>query len=231
MKQAGWRLLVKKTFDRTIAAAGLVALGPLMAVTAAAVRINLGSPVVFKQTRPGFEGRPFVVYKFRTMRDARDAGGRPLSPSEQLLSDAARLTPFGKFLRGVSLDELPQLWNVLRGDLSLIGPRPLLMQYIGRYSAEQMRRHDVIPGITGWAQINGRNALSWDEKFALDVWYVDNWSLWLDAKILAGTFLQVVRREGISREGHATNPEFMGSAVSAPPLSPVSNSNGATSLG
>ena len=205
MQQAGWRLRLKQAVDRTVAAAGLVVLSPVVAVTAVAIRIGLGSPVIFRQQRPGLHGRPFEVIKFRTMRDSRDAAGRPLP-------DADRLTRLGRFLRSTSLDELPQLWNVLRGDLSLVGPRPLLMQYLPRYSAEQARRHAVLPGITGWAQIHGRNALPWDERFALDVWYVEHWSLALDARILARTAWHVVRREGIANEGHATMYEFMGTA-------------------
>lgn len=203
MRQTGVRLLIKRAVDRVAAGAALVALSPVIAATAAVIRVTMGSPVVFRQSRPGLHGRPFEVYKFRTMRDAVDRDGRPLPDHE-------RLTSVGKFIRSTSLDELPQLWNVLRGDISLVGPRPLLMQYLPRYSKEQARRHDVLPGITGWAQINGRNSLSWDEKFALDVWYVDNWSLLLDAKILFRTLSAVVAREGVSREGHATMPEFMG---------------------
>jgi lipopolysaccharide/colanic/teichoic acid biosynthesis glycosyltransferase len=163
----------------------------------------MGPPVFFRQLRPGLHGRPFRVVKFRTMADARDARGG-------LLPDAARLTAVGRVLRATSLDELPQLWNVLRGELSLVGPRPLLMQYLPRYSPEQARRHDVLPGVTGWAQVHGRNALSWEDKFALDVWYVDHWSPWLDLRILAATLLHVARREGISQPGHATMPEFLG---------------------
>jgi lipopolysaccharide/colanic/teichoic acid biosynthesis glycosyltransferase len=195
---------LKLLLDRAAAVAGLLLLSPLLSLVALAIRLNLGSPVLFRQARPGLRGRPFRVAKFRTMRDALDAAGRPFP-------DEARLTPLGRFLRASSIDELPQLWNVLCGDLSLVGPRPLLMQYLPRYSPEQARRHDVPPGITGWAQVNGRNAISWEQKFALDVWYVDNWSFWLDLKILLLTFLRVVKRSGISREGHATMPEFMGS--------------------
>jgi lipopolysaccharide/colanic/teichoic acid biosynthesis glycosyltransferase len=163
----------------------------------------MGWPVFFKQKRPGLKGHPFLLVKFRTMTDERDETGT-------LLPDGSRLTSLGRFLRATSLDELPQLWNVLRGELSLVGPRPLLMQYLERYTPEQARRHEVLPGITGWAQINGRNAISWEEKFALDIWYVDNWSLKLDALILVRTFLRVLKRDGISREGHATMPEFLG---------------------
>jgi lipopolysaccharide/colanic/teichoic acid biosynthesis glycosyltransferase len=204
MQQTGWRLAAKRLFDRSAAAAGLVATAPVMAATALAIRAALGSPVLFRQQRPGRGGRIFEVVKFRTMRDAVDATGRPLP-------DAERLTTFGKFLRSTSLDELPQLINVLRGDLSLVGPRPLLVKYLERYTPEQARRHDVMPGITGWSQINGRNAIDWDQKLALDVWYVDNWSLVLDLQILARTFLHVLRRENIAPAGQATMPEFRGS--------------------
>jgi lipopolysaccharide/colanic/teichoic acid biosynthesis glycosyltransferase len=174
-----------------------------MAGVAVAVRATMGAPVAFAQTRPGRGGEPFTIYKFRTMRDAVDARGNPLP-------DAERVTPLGSALRATSLDELPQLLNVLRGELSLVGPRPLLMRYMTRYSRTQARRHDVLPGITGWAQINGRNAITWTEKFELDVWYVDNWSPLLDLRILALTALRVLRREGIAQEGHVTMPEFMG---------------------
>jgi len=203
MKQKGWPLLVKKALDRTAAAIGLIATAPVMAATAAAIATTLGRPIVFRQVRPGLGGRPFTIIKFRTMREAVDATGKSLP-------DAERLTKVGSFIRGASLDELPQLLNVLRGELSLVGPRPLLMQYLPRYSSEQARRHDVLPGITGWAQIHGRNSVDWAERFRLDVWYVDNWSLALDAKILLQTVRSVLLREGISREGHATMYEFMG---------------------
>ena len=165
---------------------------------------TMGRPIFFTQIRPGLQGRPFKIYKFRTMRNAVDKKGR-------LLPDAERLTNFGKFLRTTSLDELPELWNVLKGDMSLVGPRPLLMEYLDRYSPEQARRMEVKPGITGWAQINGRNAITWKEKFQHDVWYVDNHNLWLDVKILWLTFIKVLKREGISAEGEATMPFFMGS--------------------
>ena len=191
---------LKRALDVAVSGAVLAVSAPVMAVTAALVRAQMGSPVLFAQQRPGIRGEPFTVYKVRSMRD----GDGP---------DEERLTSLGKFLRASSLDELPQLWNVLRGDMSLVGPRPLLMRYLPRYSAEQARRHEVPPGITGWAQVNGRNALSWDEKFALDVWYVDHWSLALDVEILVRTALKVVVRDGIAREGHATMPEFMGSTA------------------
>jgi len=164
----------------------------------------MGSPVPFRQLRPGKNGKPFVLYKFRTMLDKRDGSG-------DLLTDNARLTRIGRFLRSTSLDELPELFNVLKGDMSLVGPRPLLMQYLDRYTPEQARRHEVKPGLTGWAQVNGRNAITWEDKFRLDVWYVDHQSLWLDLKIIGMTVLKVIRREGISEAGHATAQEFMGS--------------------
>lgn len=204
MPQAGLPLLVKKLVDRTVAGVALVAAAPVMATTAVVVAASLGRPVLFRQRRPGLHGRSFEIAKFRTMREARTAGGA-------LLPDAERLTAVGKLLRSTSLDELPQLWNVLRGELSLVGPRPLLMQYLPRYSREQARRHDVLPGITGWAQVHGRNEVDWDARFRLDVWYVDHWSLLLDLKILALTVLTLVRREGINRRDHATMYEFMGS--------------------
>lgn len=181
-----------------------------MAVIAIAVWRSMGRPVLFRQTRPGLHGRPFVLYKFRTMTDARDEQGK-------LLPDEQRLTRLGRWLRATSLDELPELWNVLKGDMSLVGPRPLRMEYLTRYTAEQMRRHEVKPGLTGWAQVNGRNSLSWEEKFRRDVWYVDNWTLWLDFKILLRTVLVVFRREGISAPGHATAPKFIGQGGDADP--------------
>jgi lipopolysaccharide/colanic/teichoic acid biosynthesis glycosyltransferase len=197
----------KSLLDRTLAAAGLVVLAPVLGGLALGVRAKLGSPVLFRQTRPGQHGHPFEMIKFRTMTDARDAGGH-------LLPDAERLPPFGRFLRSTSLDELPELWNVLCGDMSLVGPRPLLMRYLDRYTPEQARRHEVKPGVTGWAQVNGRNALSWEEKFALDTWYVDHVSLGLDLRILTLTLKKVVVREGISAAGEATATEFLGSSPS-----------------
>jgi len=208
MRQAGLPLLAKKALDRAVALGALVATAPVIGAAALAVRVTLGSPVFFRQTRPGLGGTPFRIAKMRTMSDAR-------GPDGQLLPDDQRLTRLGRFLRATSIDELPQLWNVLRGDLSLVGPRPLLMQYLPLYSAEQARRHDVMPGITGWAQINGRNALTWEEKFDLDVWYVDHWSLGLDLRILARTLGSVVKREGISSQGHVTMPNFQGSPARA----------------
>jgi sugar transferase EpsL len=178
---------------------------PLLAGLALIIRLQLGSPVLFTQRRPGLHGRPFMLVKFRTMTDARDSGGLDTPDSE-------RLTRFGRLLRATSLDELPELWNVLRGEMSLVGPRPLLMEYLPLYTPLQARRHEVRPGITGWAQISGRNAIRWDDRFALDVWYVDHHSFWLDFRILATTIVRVVRREGISQEGHATVQPFRGSA-------------------
>lgn len=191
--------------DLAGAFAGLILLAPVLAWLYLRVRRVLSTPVLFTQERPGLHGRPFQLVKFRTMTDARDTAGN-------LLPDAERLTPFGRWLRATSLDELPELWNVLRGDMSLVGPRPLLMQYLDRYSPEQARRHEVRPGITGWAQVNGRNAISWEEKPTLDVWYVDHRNVWLDVRILALTVWKVLRREGIAADGEATMPEFMGHA-------------------
>jgi sugar transferase EpsL len=196
--------IVKRTIDVLVAASALVVFAPVLATFAALVRIMLGKPVLFRQMRPGLHGRRFQLLKFRTMTDARDAQGR-------LLSDAGRLTAFGRFLRASSIDELPGLWNVLKGEMSLVGPRPLLVQYLDRYTPEQARRHEVRPGITGLAQVSGRNAIGWEEKFALDVYYVDHQSLWLDAKILALTVWNVAARHGISQSGQATAQEFMGS--------------------
>jgi len=197
---------VKRLLDVSLAALGLALLSPLILILMLLVRLKLGSPVLFIQTRPGLHGRPFRLVKLRTLTNARDERG--------LLPDTDRLTPFGRFLRSTSLDELPELWNVLTGDMSLVGPRPLLMQYLNRYSPMQARRHEVKPGISGWAQVNGRNALTWEDRFDLDVWYVDHRTLWLDVKILMLTVLKVVRREGISHSGHATMQEFTGSKPS-----------------
>ena len=195
---------MKRFIDTFIASFALLALGIPLILLALLIRQKLGSPVLFRQARPGLHGRPFQMVKFRSMTDAR-------GPDGQLLPDADRLTPFGRFLRASSLDELPGLWNVLKGDMSLVGPRPLLMEYLPLYSPEQARRHNVRPGITGWAQVNGRNALSWDDKFKLDVWYVDNRSLWLDINILWLTVRKVLVREGISAAGEATMSKFTGS--------------------
>lgn len=193
----------KRAFDLFFAALFLILLSPIFLLTSALVAMFHGRPILFRQQRPGYKGRPFFIYKFRTMTNR-------LSPTGQLLPDAERLTPFGRFLRAASLDELPELLNILRGDMSFVGPRPLLMEYLPRYSAEQMRRHDALPGLTGWAQVNGRNAITWQEKFALDVWYVDHCSFWLDIKILFLTLWKVIRREGITQEGQATTEYFMG---------------------
>jgi sugar transferase EpsL len=205
---------MKRACDLAFALFGLVVAWPLLLVLAVLVWLYHGRPILFRQQRPGLRGRPFVLLKFRTMTDERDAQGN-------LLPDAQRLTSFGRFLRSASLDELPELWNILRGDISLVGPRPLLMQYLDRYTPEQARRHDVRPGITGWAQINGRNALDWEQRFVLDVWYVDHVSFWLDMKIIALTVWKVVSRDGISQPGHATMQEFEGSdsRAGSPPRS------------
>ena len=194
---------MKRLFDLLASTIGLFILAVPLALLALQVRRKLGSPVLFTQVRPGLHGKPFRMVKFRTMTDARDASG-------SLLPDAQRLTSFGRFLRASSLDELPELWNVLCGEMSLVGPRPLLMEYLPLYSAEQARRHEVSPGITGWAQVNGRNAISWADKFALDVWYVDHRSLWLDINILWLTVRKVLMRDGISAAGEATMPKFEG---------------------
>ena len=202
-RQSGWRFWIKSIFDRSVALCGLIVLSPVFISVSVLVRLSMGRPIVFRQRRPGRFAKPFWLLKFRTMSDVRDSSGR-------LLPDGDRLTRVGLLLRATSLDELPQLWNVLRGDISLVGPRPLLMQYLPRYSPEQARRHEVMPGITGWSQINGRNALTWEEKFALDNWYVDNWSVMLDLHILLLTLMRVLKHDGISRVGHATMPEFYG---------------------
>lgn len=194
----------KRLLDLLIALPGLVLLSPILLIIAILVRWRLGSPVLFRQTRPGYKSQLFTVYKFRTMTDTRNESGK-------LLPDKERLSKLGQFLRSFSLDELPELFNVLRGEMSLVGPRPLLVQYLERYSAEQARRHDVLPGITGWAQVNGRNALTWEDKFRFDVWYVDHWSFGLDLKILGITLWKALTREGISQPGHATAEEFFGS--------------------
>ena len=199
-----YRRAGKRMFDLLLVVPALVLLAPLFLLLAMLVRVKLGSPILFRQRRPGLKGRAFTLMKFRTMTDARDASGC-------LLPDSERLTRFGRFLRATSLDELPELFNILKGDMSLVGPRPLLMEYLDRYTAEQARRHDVKPGLTGWAQVNGRNALVWADKFKLDVWYVDRVSLWLDLKIIWLTLIRLLKREGISAEGHATMPMFLGS--------------------
>jgi len=213
-----------RLLDLLLAGTALLLFWPVLLVVALLVRVKLGSPVLFRQTRPGLHGRLFEIVKFRTMRDAVGPDGRPLP-------DAERLTRFGRFLRASSLDELPELWNVIRGDMSLVGPRPLLVQYLERYSPRQARRHEVRPGITGWAQVNGRNALTWDEKFELDVWYVDHKSVMLDLRILWLTVASVLRREGVSQPGHATMEEFMGNEglpERQGPGNPASDNKGGT---
>jgi sugar transferase EpsL len=197
-------MFAKRLLDILLAVLGLAILSPILLIVIGLLLVERGGPLFFRQTRPGLHGRPFVLTKFRTMRDLRDAGGA-------LLPDSMRLTRLGRTLRSTSLDELPELWNVLRGEMSIVGPRPLLMQYLDRYSAEQARRHDVRPGLTGYAQIKGRNSLSWDDKLALDVWYVDHRTLALDLHIIVATVMQVLRRQGITAPGEATMGEFMGS--------------------
>lgn len=196
--------MLKRTFDIVASAFALIILAPVYAMIAYKVKKNLGSPVLFRQTRPGLHGRPFEMIKFRTMKDAIDKDGNPLPDSE-------RLTDFGKKLRATSLDELPELWNVLKGDMSLVGPRPLLMEYLPLYNVEQAKRHNVRPGITGYAQVNGRNTIGWEEKFKLDTWYVEHQSFWLDVKILLQTVKKVIIKDGISAEGEATMSKFTGS--------------------
>ncbi|QQN71625.1 sugar transferase [Comamonas testosteroni] len=199
-----FHIIMKRIFDFSFALLGLIILALPFFILVAVIRRKLGSPVFFRQLRPGLHGKPFEMVKLRTMTDER-------GPDGQLLPDAARLTSFGRFLRSTSLDELPELWNVLKGDMSLVGPRPLLMEYMPLYTPEQARRHEARPGVTGWAQVNGRNAISWEEKFELDVWYVDHQSLWLDIKILWLTVKKVLVRDGISAAGEATMSKFTGS--------------------
>jgi sugar transferase EpsL len=208
MQMSRW---VKWIGDRIFAAVLLAFLSPVLVAIAVAIALQMGRPVLFTQARPGYRAKVFEFYKFRTMNDARD-------PQGVLLPDEQRITPFGQWLRQTSLDELPQLWNVLKGEMSFIGPRPLLIRYLERYTPEQARRHDVMPGITGWAQVKGRNAISWDEKFRLDVWYIDRWSLVLDLKIIGLTLLKVFRQEDISAPDHATMPEFWGTSESCKDL-------------
>ncbi|MCA9891871.1 MAG: sugar transferase [Anaerolineae bacterium] len=202
-----YRYVFKRLFDLAVASTAMILLAPVVFLVALLVRIQHGTPIIFVQQRPGLNGKPFTIYKFRTMTNKK-------GPDGQLLPDADRLTQFGRFLRASSLDELPELINVIRGDMSLVGPRPLLMQYLGLYSPQQARRHNVRPGITGWAQINGRNALSWEEKFELDVWYVDHCSLALDIQIIKETIATVLNRDGISQQNHATMPIFTGNQAS-----------------
>lgn len=203
MKQAGLPLLIKKTLDRAVALTALTVAAPAIAVAAAAIKVTMPGPVFFTQTRPGLNARPFRIYKMRTMTMDRDAAGN-------LLPDDVRLTKLGKFLRRASIDELPQLVNVLKGEMSLVGPRPLLTEYLERYSPKHARRHEVLPGITGWTAVRGRNALDWETRLDLDTWYVENWSLLLDLRIVVETVGQVLRREGVERPGHATMPIYMG---------------------
>ncbi|CAM3957445.1 lipopolysaccharide/colanic/teichoic acid biosynthesis glycosyltransferase [Kerstersia gyiorum] len=197
--------MIKRLFDIVVSLTALILLSPVLLVVAIQVRRKLGSPVLFRQIRPGLRGKPFEMVKFRTMRDAIDANGKPLP-------DAERLTAFGRMLRSTSLDELPELWNVLKGDMSLVGPRPLLMEYLHLYNPRQASRHNVKPGITGWAQVNGRNAISWEQKFEFDAWYVEHQSLWLDIKTLWLTVKKVIIRDGITAEGSATMEKFQGSS-------------------
>ena len=199
----GYSRLIKSMMDKLVAAIALLIFSPILLIVAIAIYFRMGRPIFFTQPRPGKDSKIFTFYKFRTMTDERDADGN-------LLPDAQRLTALGQFLRKTSLDELPQLWNVLIGDMSLVGPRPLLVRYLDRYTPEQARRHQVKPGITGWVQVNGRNNRAWEEKFKLDVWYVDNWSLWLDLKILFLTVFKVLQQDGISQEGYTTSEEFQG---------------------
>ncbi|MCX0332120.1 sugar transferase [Acinetobacter radioresistens] len=198
--------MLKRLLDITIASIALILLSPLYFYVAYKVKKNLGSPVLFRQVRPGLHGRPFEMIKFRTMKDAIDANGQPLPDSE-------RLTPFGRMLRSSSLDEMPELWNVIKGDMSIVGPRPLLMEYLPLYNEEQAKRHQVRPGMTGYAQVNGRNAIGWDEKFKLDTWYVENQSIWLDFKIMLKTVKKVLAKDDISAEGEATMSKFTGNSV------------------
>jgi sugar transferase EpsL len=193
----------KRLFDITFALIALVVLSPIILVTAILVRVFLGTPIIFKQQRPGFKGRPFIIYKFRSMVDRLTSDG-------DLVKDSERLTRFGRLLRALSLDELPELFNILRGEMSFVGPRPLLMEYLPLYSTEQARRHEVIPGLTGWAQVNGRNAIDWPTRFKMDVWYVDHWSFWLDVRIIFLTIWKVISREGVNQEGQSTVEYFKG---------------------
>jgi lipopolysaccharide/colanic/teichoic acid biosynthesis glycosyltransferase len=216
------RIYPKRLFDLAVAIPAMLILAPLFALVALAVRLNLGRPIFFIQPRPGLEGRPFKLIKFRTMRDDVDPNGRSLS-------DAERLTGFGRFLRSTSLDELPELWNVVKGEMSLVGPRPLLLHYLDLYTPFQMRRHEMRPGLTGWAQVNGRNALSWPEKFAHDVWYVDNAGFLLDLRILLLTLVRILDRRGITAEGEATMPYFQGETGGEPETGPLPQARGGRS--
>lgn len=204
MKILYYQQIIKRSFDLFVTTLGLFLIFPLIILIAILVRLKLGKPIFFNQQRPGLHGKPFIMYKFRTMSDYRDDNGN-------LLPDWQRITRFGKFLRNTSLDELPELYNILKRDMSLVGPRPLLMEYLDLYTPEQARRHEVKPGITGWAQVNGRNAISWEDKFNLDVWYVDNWSFFIDINILWMTVVKVFKREGVNQEGQVTMEKFRGS--------------------
>ena len=210
--------LSKRIFDVALTTIGLVLLSPILLIITIMIWSKYGRPIFFIQKRPGYQGKPFYIYKFRTMSNEKDDSGK-------LLPDGQRITPLGSFLRSYSLDELPELFNVIRGEMSLVGPRPLLMQYLDRYTPRQARRHEVLPGITGWAQIHGRNALTWEDKFEYDIWYVDHWSLLLDIKILMITFWKVIKREGINQPGAATAEEFMGSAAPKDSVSDKNNHN------
>jgi sugar transferase EpsL len=210
MNRTVYKQYLKKIFDFSAALLALFFVWPILLLIYLLLRFSIGTPVLFRQIRPGLYGVPFTIYKFRTMADKRDSSGR-------LLPDDDRITCVGQLLRSLSLDELPGLFNVLKGDMSLVGPRPLIMRYLERYTPEQARRNDVVPGITGWAQINGRNDLDWEEKFKLDVWYVDHYSFTLDVYIIAKTFWKVFRREGISQDGHFSSPEFMGTPIKTEP--------------
>lgn len=201
---------MKRIFDIVVSFIALILLSIVIAITAFLIRIKIGTPVIFTQVRPGLNGKPFKVYKFRSMTDEKDGNG-------DLLPDDVRLTSFGKIIRKLSLDELPQLWNVLKGDMSFVGPRPLLMEYMNLYNSMQLKRHDVRPGITGWAQVNGRNTISWEKKFEFDVWYVENQTFWLDLKILVMTAMKVFKSEGISQDGQATMTKFQGNSKSGRP--------------
>jgi sugar transferase EpsL len=205
-----YRLYLKRIFDLALALLALLLIWPFFILIYILLRFSIGAPVLFQQTRPGLKGKPFIIYKYRTMTNEKDSSGC-------LLSDGDRITRIGQLLRSLSLDELPEIVNVLKGEMSLVGPRPLLMRYLERYNSEQSRRHDILPGITGWAQIHGRNDLAWEEKFRLDVWYVDHYSFKLDVYIIAKTFWKVFRREGISQEGHFSSSEFMGSPIKTEP--------------
>ena len=210
MSKTIYKQFVKRIFDFSVAMLALFFIWPILLIIYILLRFSIGTPVFFQQIRPGLKGKPFTIYKFRTMSDKKDSSGR-------LLPDDDRSTRVGQILRSLSLDELPELFNVLIGNMSLVGPRPLIMRYLERYTPEQARRNEVLPGITGWAQINGRNDLVWEEKFKLDVWYVDNYSFKLDVFIIAKTFWKVFRREGINREGHFSSPEFMGTVAKKEP--------------